>query len=89
MCFILRSHWQCCQPLIHSPVPVKIPVPSSVPLTVCSTVYVRELWYLPEILKPVYCSTLLQGVEFQGLYTSLKQLHLLTLLIQTKETHFK
>lgn len=76
-------------PLCHSPVPVKIPLPPSAPLTAFSTVYIRELWYLPEILKPVYCSTLLQGVEFQGLYASLKQVHLLTLLIQTKETHFK
>lgn len=50
--------------------PVKILPLSNAPLTVFSTAYVRELWYLPEILKPVYCSTLLQGIGFQRLYTS-------------------
>lgn len=49
---------------------LKIPLPSNAPLTVFSTVYVRELRYLPEILKPVYCSTLLQGIGFHRLYIS-------------------
>lgn len=68
---MLYRHWQYCHPLCLSPVPLKIPLSSSVPLTVFSTVYVRELQYLPEILKSAHCSALLQGVRFQGSYTPL------------------